>query len=182
MPSQARDNDSVRVSPMDQRGRQISPDVLRAAEVVSARAIKHAERLCVDPAVGANLLEEAAATVSRALKGNASRNCPIRDLESYLFRAFLRRLNKTKKREFLLSDTDVSVISSNKWTASAVDKKVLIDELLIQCDAVTRDMLCRRMNGSSWKEIGEAYRISGHAAESRFGQALKRAKRKLGLS
>ena len=65
MPGQAGENGAARVSPMDQRGRPISPPVLRAAEEVSRRAIQHAERLLVDPAVAANLLEEAAATVSR---------------------------------------------------------------------------------------------------------------------
>ena len=66
MPSQAGENGAVRVSPMDQRGRPISPAVLNAAEEVRRRAIYHAEKLQVDPAVAANLLEEAAATVSRA--------------------------------------------------------------------------------------------------------------------
>ena len=65
MPSQAGENGAVRVSPMYRRGRPISRPVLCAAEEVSRRAIQHAERLLVDPAVAANLLEEAAATVSR---------------------------------------------------------------------------------------------------------------------
>ncbi len=47
---------------MDQRGRPISPHVLVAAEELSRRAIHHAEKLLVDPAVAANLLEEAAPT------------------------------------------------------------------------------------------------------------------------
>ena len=183
MPSQAGENDSVRVSPVDQRGRAISPTVLRAAEDVSRRAISHAERLLIDPAVAANLLEEAAATVSRVLKRSTSHECPIRDLESYLFRAFLRRLNRTKKRQFLLSASiDPSTLSSPRWDSMfTIDKKLLMDELLFRCDPVVRDMLFRRLTGFSWKEIGEAYQISGHAAESRFSQALKKAKKKLGL-
>src|SRR6266853_5686826 len=102
MPGQEGQNGEVRVSPMDQRGRPISPPVLSAAEELSRRAIRHAERLRIDPAVAANLLEEAAATVSRALTN--TNECPIRDLESYLFRAFLRRLNRTKKRQSLLAE------------------------------------------------------------------------------
>jgi len=68
MPAHARENGAARVSPMDQRGRPISPPVLVAAEELSRRAIHHAEKLLVDPAVAANLLEEAAPTVSRALR------------------------------------------------------------------------------------------------------------------
>src|SRR5437870_9624739 len=104
MPGQAGENGAARVSPMDQRGRPISPPVLRAAEEVSRRAIHHAERLLVDPAIAANLLEEAAATVSRALKTKNTHERSVQDLESYLFRAFLRRLNRTTKRQSLLAD------------------------------------------------------------------------------
>jgi len=95
MPAQAGENGAARVSPVDQRGRPISPPVLVAAEELSRRAISHAEKLLVDPAVAANLLEEAAATVSRALKAKNIHEPPVQDLESYLFRAFLRRLNST---------------------------------------------------------------------------------------
>jgi DNA-directed RNA polymerase specialized sigma24 family protein len=181
MPAQAGDNGAVRVSPVDQRGRTINPAVLSAAEEISRRAIYHAERLLVDPAVAANLLEEAAAMVSRALTRN-SHDRPIRDLESYLFRAFLRRLNRTKKRQSLLSDTadlDVSLSRVSWDPRKALEMKIFVDELLRQCDPTVRDMLCRRLSGSSWKEVGRAHRISSHAAESKFSQALQKVRNKL---
>ena len=53
MPGQAGENGAARVSPLDQRGRPISPPVLSAAEEVSRRAIYHAERLQIDAAVAA---------------------------------------------------------------------------------------------------------------------------------
>jgi hypothetical protein len=117
MPAQAGENGAVRVSPMDQRGRPISPAVLSAAQEISRRAIRHAERLLIDPAVAANLLEEAAATVSRALKAKNSHESPVHDLESYLFRAFLRRLNRTMKRQSLLADAaDLQAfLSGHSW-------------------------------------------------------------------
>src|SRR5260370_2231716 len=104
MPGQTGENGAARVSPMDQRGRRISLPVLNAAEELSQRAIRHAERLLVDPAVASNLLEEAAATVSRALNAKNTHERPIPDLESYLFRSFLRHLNIAKKRESLLAE------------------------------------------------------------------------------
>jgi DNA-directed RNA polymerase specialized sigma24 family protein len=181
MPAQTGENGAVRVSPVDQRGRPISPVVLSAAEEISRRAVYHAERLLVDPAVAANLLEEAAATVSRALTRN-SHDRPIRDLESYLFRAFLRRLNRTKKRQSLLSDAadlDASLSRVSWDPRKTLEMKIFVDELLLQCDPTVRDMLCRRLSGSSWKEVGRAYRISRHAAESKFSQALQKIRRKL---
>ncbi len=184
MPAQAGENGPVRVSPMDQRGRPISPPVLSAAEVISRRAIHHAERLQVDPAVAANLLEEAAATVSRALKAKNTHEPPVQDLESYLFRAFLRRLNRAKKRQSLSADAvDLGAFLSriSGDPRRALEMKIFIDELLMQCDPVMRDMLCRRLGGCSWKEIGRAYRISSHAAESKFSQALQKVRKKLRL-
>ena len=53
MPGQVGENGEVHVSPLDQRGRPISPAVLIAAEELSRRAIRHAERLRIDPAVAA---------------------------------------------------------------------------------------------------------------------------------
>src|SRR5437899_7582880 len=93
-------NHRMRVSPVDRLGRRISPVVLDAAEEIGRRAIEHAEKLQIDPAIAAGLLEEAAATVSRALA--SKKNCTqsnVRDLPSYLFRAFLRRVDKIKKRQ-----------------------------------------------------------------------------------
>src|SRR6266851_9640238 len=152
MPAQAGENGAPRVSPMDQRGRPISPPVLSAADVISRRAIHHAERLLVDPAVAANLLEEASATVSRALTAKNTGERPVQDLESYLFRAFLRRLNRTKKRQTLLADA-VDLHAFLSRTSSdprmALEMKIFVDELLLQCDPAVRDMLCRRLGGSS---------------------------------
>jgi DNA-directed RNA polymerase specialized sigma24 family protein len=169
---------------MDQRGRPISPSVLVAAEELSRRAIHHAEKLLVDPAVAANLLEEAAATVSRALKAKNTHERPVQDLESYLFRAFLRRLNRTKKRQSLSADAvdlDAFLSRMSSDPRRALEMKIFIDELLMQCDPAMRDMLCRRLAGSSWKEVGRAYQISSHAAESKFSQALQKVRKKLRL-
>jgi len=62
-----------------------------------------------------------------------------------------------------------------------LELKILVDELLTRCDPVTRDMFYRRIQGFSWKEIGLSYSISGHAAESRFNQALHKVGARLGL-
>ncbi len=99
-------NRSFSVSPVDRLGRPISPVVLNAAEEIGRRAIEHAEKLLIDPAVAAGLLEEAAATVSRALA--SKRHCTqndIRDLPSYLFRAFIRRVDRIRKKQLAQVET-----------------------------------------------------------------------------
>ncbi len=176
---------NLRISPVDRLGRRINPSVLDAAEEVGRRAIEHAERELIDPAVAATLLEEAAATVSRALE--AKRHCThnsVRDLPSYLFLAFIRRVNRTKKRQLLLEDAlrvRSAVSRDSTDPEAALESKILVDELMTRCDPVTRDMFYRRIQGFSWKEIGLSYGISGHAAESRFNQALHKTGVRLGL-
>lgn len=184
MSPQAAKNDVVPVSAVDRRGRPISSSVLSAADQISQRAVLHGERLLVDPAVVTNLLEEAAAAVSQALKVKSVNEGSIRNLESYLFRAFLRRLNRYKKRQLRMAHFDrvqafLSDMSQDPRTA--LERKIFIDEFLMQCDPRMRDVLCRRLEGCSWKEIGWKYRISSHAAESKFSQALQKVRRKLGL-
>jgi len=184
MPGQAVEHAAIRVSPIDQRGRPISPGVLTAAEEISRRAIYHAGKLLIDPAVAANILEETAAAVSRVLETNNADRGSIRDLESYLFRAFLRRLNRIKKQELLTAralelEAFRSRISHDP--RRTLERKILVDELLMQLNPMMRDFFCRHAALSSWREVGRVYGISAHAAESKFSQALQTAKKKLGL-
>ena len=178
------DRGGLRVNPVDLRGRQISPVVLNAAEEIGRRALRHAERLFIDPAVATSLLEEAAVTVSRAVTARSSSQPPIQDLNSYLFRAFIRRVNKRYKKD--LSSAESLRIYGREAPNSvdprpSIENKILIDEFLTRCDPTTRDMFLRRIVGFSWREIGRSYRISSHAAESRFNQTFQKVRRKLGL-
>jgi DNA-directed RNA polymerase specialized sigma24 family protein len=182
-PDEAGQKSNASLSPFDHRGQAITPAVLSAAEEISRRAIRHAESVSIDPAVAANLLEEAAAAVSRALRARSANEGPVRNLEAYLFRAFLRRLNKTKKRQLRL-DEAIGFLGSTRRIReprNSVEMKILVDEFLMKCDPEMRDVLYRRIAGASWKEIGWVYQISSHAAESKFSQAFQRVKRKMGL-
>ena len=178
------DRAGLRVNPVDRRGRQISPAVLNAAEEIGLRALRHAEKLFIDPAVAANLLEEAAATVSRAISARSSSQHPIQNLNSYLFRAFIRRVNKRYKQELSSAESLRAHAGEAPDTIDprlSIDNKILIDEFLTRCDPTTRDMFLRRIVGFSWKEIGRSHGISTHAAESRFNQTFQKARRRLGL-
>src|SRR6266566_4293049 len=178
-------NRSFRVCPVDRRGRRISPIVLDAAEEIGRRAMEHAEKLLIDPAVAAGLLEEAAATVSRAIASKKlCTQTNVRDLPSYLFRAFIRRVDRIKKRQVTQADAaQAQTLGSSNSTDPQADleQKILVDELLTRFDAVTREMFYRRIQGFSWKEIGRSYGISDDAAKVRFSEALRRIGEKLGL-
>ena len=78
-----------RISPVDCRGRAITPEVLSAAYEISGRALSHAEKVLDDPAAALSAFEETAAAVSRG-HNSAKGSVNIRNLPGYLFRAFLR--------------------------------------------------------------------------------------------
>ena len=56
---------------------------------------------------------------------------------------------------------------------------LLLDEIMAVCDRLTREIAFRRIEGFSWKEIGERYGLSSHAAEARFSKALDHARKML---
>gem|GEM_PF-1582516 len=180
--SDQRSEGRFRISPVDCRGRAISSEVLAVANEISGRALSHAENVLGDPALALSAFEETAATVSRVLIAQKRRgDRKIRNLSGYLFRAFLRRVNRLMRTELLFGAHTTSEILGSQISSSSeeIELKLLVDELLTMCDAVTRDMFYRRAQGFSWKEVGRTYGISAHAAESRFSAALRRVRKRL---
>jgi DNA-directed RNA polymerase specialized sigma24 family protein len=173
------------ISPVDRLGRKIDPVVLAAAEEIGRRAVEYGEELLRDPALATSLLEESAALATRAIRAkHRSGMAGIRNLNVYLFRAFVRRVNKVKLKEpTLVSASEVNLETYPDWAdvSKEFHRKVVVDEFLTRCDPITRDMFYRRVQGFSWKEIGEIHGISTHAAESRFSQAVQRVRKKLGM-
>src|SRR5205085_6713283 len=170
-------------NPVDRRGRRIAPTVLAAAEEIFPRAFEHGLKLLGDPAMVVTALEEVAASVSRAVaaKDPPGEPAAIRDVPGYLFRAFLRHVNRLKRKQLAL--VSVSEVSQTPpvWAdpSREFELKILADECLAQCNSVTQDMFWRRMRGFSWEEIGKVYDVSAHAAEARFSAALRRARARL---
>lgn len=172
------------VNAVDRLGRRIDPSVLAAAEEIAPRAVLYGERLLCDSALATTLLEEAAATVSRAIKLKRDAGTQVQNLQAYIFRAFVRRVNKARRRDLLLSNhgaLNPGVHCNPVDLGNDIEFKVLVNEFLARCDSVTRDMFYRRIQGFSWKEIARVHGISVHAAESKFSQALRRVRKKLGL-
>jgi RNA polymerase sigma factor (sigma-70 family) len=173
----ARDPGSEGVNPVDRLGREINPAVLKVAEQLRKRLFGYGERTLGDPAVVANLLEESSAAVSRVLRRSREGSTKIRDLHAYLFRVFIRRINRVLRQQTKLKDWD---LASSVDYRESLEEKLILDEFLRMCDPVTRQMLYRRIEGFSWKEIGRLYGVSAHTAESRCSQAIQRVRRKLG--
>ncbi|MGH9792739.1 MAG: hypothetical protein ACRD5W_16150, partial [Candidatus Acidiferrales bacterium] len=95
------------VNAVDRLGRGIDPVVLAAAEEVAPGALQYGERLLRDPALATTLLEESAATVSRAIRLKSDGGATsVRNLQAYVFRAFVRRVNKARRKDLFLSNHD----------------------------------------------------------------------------
>jgi DNA-directed RNA polymerase specialized sigma24 family protein len=153
---------SFRISPVDRLGRRIDPAVLAAVEQILPMAVWHGSRLLGDPAVIANLLEEAAAIVSRRFRSQDSPQ-QIRKVAAYLYVCFLRKVNRVKRKQVLTVSLEETVRSRSAWAdpSAQFDMKILIDEFLAQCDSDAQDMFLRRIEGRSWGEIGRLYELSG---------------------
>jgi DNA-directed RNA polymerase specialized sigma24 family protein len=173
-----------RLNPVDRLGRTIDPEVLAAAEEIFPRALEHGLKLLGDSAVIANALEEVAAAVTRVVSRTPQGDpAAIKNLPGYVFRAFVRHVNRLRRKQLVLvSSNGDGQASTPRWADPSRDfeTKILVDECLAQCDFVTQDMFWRRMQGFSWAEIGKIHGLSGHAAEVRFRHALRRAQARLG--
>jgi DNA-directed RNA polymerase specialized sigma24 family protein len=170
-----------RISPIDRHGRDIDPAVIAAAEEVYARALEHGLKLLGDPAVVVDALEQVAAAVSRLIRTEAPPGVPaIKNLPGYVFRAFIRHINRLKRKQLVLVRSNGDA-GQPRWTdpSHELDLRILLHECLAQLDFVTRDMFLRRSQGFSWSEIGKIHGLSGHAAEVRFGHALRKAQVRL---
>ena len=178
---------SFRLNSVDRHGRQIDPAVLAAAEAVFPRALEHGVNLLGDAAVVANTLEEVAATVSQliARRDPPGEPAPIRNLPGYVFRAFVRQVNRLKSKELAVLDAAIAGQTLAQRLADPsrqLEMKVLVDECLAQFDFTARDMCWRRLEGFTWDEIGPVHALSGHAAEVRFRNAVRAVKAKLARS
>jgi RNA polymerase sigma factor (sigma-70 family) len=166
---------------VDLLGREIDPAVLSVANSIGLKAIPYAEKLLGDPAVAMNLFEQAAASVSEAIRTKQTSGSAVRDLAAYLFRTYIRLVSEAKQNDSMFSeslDIEVEAQISERDLARA-EAALLLDEIMGICDRLTREVALRRLEGLSWKEIGEHYGISGHAAEARFSKALDRARKRL---
>src|SRR5438309_11756584 len=172
---------SFRLNSVDRHGRRIDPAVLAAAESVFPRALEYGTNLLGDSAVVTNTLEEVAATVSQliARRDPPGEPAPIRNLQGYVFRAFVRQVNRLKSKELAVLDAAIAGQTLAQRLADPsrqLEMKVLVDECLAKFDFTESDMCWRRLDGFTWDEIGPVHGLSGHAAQVRFRNAVQAVK------
>lgn len=167
---------------VDRSGRLIAPEVLAVARELGPRAVAYAENLIGDSAVAATCLEEAAASVSAAIREKQRTGATaVRNVSAYLFSTFIHMIDRTKERQVSLEQSlqEYGETEFASWEEGREETRVLLNEIMAICGQVSGRIVMLHLEGWSWDEIGERFGISRHAAETRYRKALDRARKTL---
>jgi DNA-directed RNA polymerase specialized sigma24 family protein len=162
---------------VDHLGRPIDPSVLSVAQEIGPGAVRYAEKLLGDPALALNLFEETAASVSKVRSEKAGTGKPdVTDVRGYLFLAYMRRIRRQKRLEAVLNDPNSLSVTRQAQYADVqdVERSLFLAEVLASCDTVTQNVVLRRLEGYSWKEIERRCGVSCDAARKRFSSTIQR--------
>src|SRR5229473_4383232 len=173
------------VNAVDPLGRAIASCVFTAAQEIAPRAVSYAEKLLADPCVAMNLLEEAAATVSEAVRVKQDADLPpIRDLRAYLYRAFLRKVAAKRQVEIRLDEAFETHFRLNEGMSfeEKLAARLLLKQILCTCDRKTMRIIWERIEGRSWDEIAYDMMMSNHAARLHYSRALREIREALETS
>lgn len=168
---------------VDRLGRTIDQLVLAVAHEIGPRAVAYGERLLGDGALTMNLFEESAGAVSEALKRKPKDASPVRDLSAYLYRTFLRKISLVRGKHVRLERSLKNRARTRALARQPLEAEtsLLFDEVMATYDSVTRQIVYRRLEGFSWKEIATEFGIETHTAETRYSRALTQARLLLGV-
>ena len=178
-------NRQVRLWPRDESGHEIEQDLVDAAERNWVRIHAYARRHRQDPSRTANVLEATLLALSRARNSNAPLVRPIRNLDNYLYAAFVRRLNRHLAREpkietvGSLQDLDALSGSRLRTVSPSVEEELLVKEVMTFLDDQPREMFALRKTGYSWKDVASILKTTANNAQVRFNEGLKRARNRV---
>ena len=174
-------NSRIHVWPRDKSGRAIEPDLVDAAERNWTRIRAYARRHQQDSARTANFLEATVVALSRARKSNGRLMRPIRNLDNYIYWAFVRRLNRKLAREPNIetvgSTQDLDSLTGTRTNAdlTSIEQELLVKEVMTFFDEKPREMFSLRKAGYSWRDVAGALKTTANNAQARFNQGFKRA-------
>jgi RNA polymerase sigma factor (sigma-70 family) len=166
----------------DSSGTAVETDLLDAAQRNWARVHSYAQRFQQDPSTAAEIFEEVLLSLSRAMRAHRGSGNPIRNLDSYLYVAFVRRLNRHMARQpkihyvGSLQDLDALGGIQTRSTRPIVEDELLVRELLKYTNQRTRRMFFLRMSGYSWKEVARILRTTANSAQVLFNNGMGKAR------
>ena len=169
----------------DESGASIEADLVDAARRIWARVLAYARRQQQDPARAADILEAVLFSLSKARMTNGKPCRPIRNLDNYLYLAFVRRLNREMAKEphiesvGSLHDLEARSGVQTPPALLLVDNDLLIEELMGYMDERTRRMFSLRHMGYSWNEIAQISKNTANIAQVLFNQGVKKVRRQI---
>ena len=159
-------------------GKEVDPDLLAAARRNWTRVLSYARRYDLDSSIAADILEAALVAVSRARRTRNRLGNPIRNLDSYLYVAFVRRLKRYLARQpmiqFVGSLQDVDTLNSKRTSkpAHTVEDDLLAKELLHLMNQRTQQTFYLRTNGYSWKDTACFLKTTANSAQVLFNKEI----------
>src|ERR1700693_1854636 len=173
-------NVSFLLNAADHLGRTIDPSFLSVAPAIGPGAVRYAEKALGDPALAISLFEETAATVSKTRREKAASGKPdVTDIRGYLFLAYMRRIRRQKRMEAVLNDpTSLSLARQAQYAdVQDIERSLFLAEALATCDKVTQNIVLRRLEGYSWREIEQRCGVSSGAARKRYSSTVHRLRK-----
>ena len=159
-------------------GAAVETDLLNAARRNWARVLAYARRYEQDSSVAANILEAVLLATSRAKRARQQSGDPIRNLDSYIYVAFVRRFNrylaKQPQLQFIGSLQDVDALRDSRTSQGppTAEDDLLARELIQYMSQRTRRTFLLRMSGYSWKEIARFLKTTANSAQVLFNKEV----------
>ena len=159
-------------------GITVETDLLDAARRNWPRALSYAQRYQQDSSVAADILEAVLRTTSRVKRARQKSGNPIRNLDTYVYVAFVRRFKRCLARQPMiqfvgsLQDVDTLLGIRTSKSAHTVEDELLAKELLQYMSQRTQQSFYLRTNGYSWKETARFLKTTANSAQVLFNKEI----------
>jgi len=161
----------------------VESDLLNAARRNWLRMLAYAQQYDPDPAVAANILEAVLLATSRARKRRRPSQNPIRNLDNYLYVAFVRGFKrhwaKQPKVDYVGTDRDLDRRKSvqTQETAPTIEDHLVAGEILNCMNLRARStFFFKEIVGYSWKDTARFLNTTANSAQVLYNKALGRVR------
>ncbi len=179
------DDPTLAIQSVDRFGRPISEELLAAAHRSWKRLILYAQRLGQDVSVVANTLEDTLHRLSSLERRHPQFKDRIGNLEHYVYAATTRRLGRRAAREAIveyvgsLSDMDSQGLLLDTSWVPAIERELLLKEVVGYMNERTRLLFNLQTMGFSWNEIAKSLETTANNVQSQFSQGVARVRRRV---
>ena len=141
--------------------------LIEAARKIFERVEYLTELQLHDVARAPQILEQSVHDVAAAIRNKTAEDEVVENLEAYLYRAVVRKINDIQARERRIEYVHslellerLAARGEDDWV-TAFQRDLQLEEILSHLDPRTREIFTRRASGDSWDEVAKAMGISG---------------------